>query len=240
MMEMTGAYAALVNEGVASYPYFIQSIEDRMGNVYDDFKPEISGHRAMSAETAKLVRHMLQSVVQEGTGSRLRWKHHILNDVGGKTGTTQDNADGWFMAITPGLVMGSWVGAEDPRIHFRSTYLGQGSNTALPMVAYFLEQVNDDEAYTDIAKAKFPDLSWSLKSKLDCDLYELNDSLMMTIEKTVVERDSIIQADTLHTPPPETFLQMLYRRKMRTILASGEGGQAPEHAEDVEMTTVKQ
>lgn len=220
MMEMTGAYAALVNNGMSSYPYFIQSIEDRMGNVYDDFKPRASGTRALSPETAQLVRHMLQSVVQEGTASRLRWRYNILNDVAGKTGTTQDNADGWFMAITPKLVMGSWVGADDPRIRFRSTYLGQGSNTALPVTAYFLEQINKDQNYHDIARAKFPSLPYALSSKLDCDLYELDEELLQDIEKTVWKRDSIIRADTLNSPPPETFLQMLYRRKMRILLAS--------------------
>jgi penicillin-binding protein 1A len=220
MMEMAAAYAALANNGITSYPYFIQSITDRMGKVYDDFKSELSGKRALSAETAQLVRHMLQSVVQEGTASRLRWRYNITNDIAGKTGTTQENADGWFMAITPRLVMGSWVGADDPRIHFRSTYLGQGSNTALPTVAYFLEQINKDTAYRQIAKARFPALPWSLSRRLNCDLYELDETLLRDIEKTVWQRDSIIQADTLNAPPPETFLQMLYRRKMRIMLAS--------------------
>jgi len=220
MMEMTGAYTALANNGVATYPYFIQSIHDRRGKVYRDFKPASSGNRALSEETAQLVRHMLQGVVQEGTASRLRWRYRIMNDVAGKTGTTQDNADGWFMAVTPKLVIGTWVGADDPRIRFRSTYLGQGSNTALPMAAYFLEQVNKDTTYEAIANAKFDPLPGNLRHRLNCDLYELDDNLLKDIEKTVWQRDSIIQADTLSAPPPETFLQMLYRRKLRIMLAS--------------------
>lgn len=220
MMEMAGAYTALANEGVSAYPYFIQSIQDRRGTVYTDFKPESSGTRAISPETAQLVRQMLQSVVQEGTASRLRWRYNIMNDVAGKTGTTQDNADGWFMAVTPKLVIGTWVGADDPRIRFRSTYLGQGSNTALPMAAYFLKHVNDDPAYQGIAKAKFDPLPYPLRNKLNCDLYELDETLLRDIERTVWQRDSIIQADTLSAPPPETFLQMLYRRKMRILFAS--------------------
>ena len=240
MMEMTAAYAALANNGITSYPYFIQSITDGTGRVYDEFTSEISGKRALSAETAQLVRHMLQSVVQEGTASRLRWRYNVMNDVAGKTGTTQDNADGWFMAITPRLVMGSWVGADDPRIHFRSTYLGQGSNTALPVVAYFLEQINKDTRYKDIAKAKFPALPSSLRSRLNCDLYELDEALLKDIEETVWQRDSIIQADTLGEPPPETFLQMLYRRKMRIMLASQPGEEteaANTTTEQVQATT---
>lgn len=220
MMEMAAAYAAIANDGIASYPYFIRSIHDRRGNIYDDFKPRVSGKRAMSKETAQLVRHMLQSVVQEGTGSRLRWRYHIYNDIAGKTGTTQQNADGWFMAMTPDLVMASWVGADDPRIHFRSTYLGQGSNTALPMVAYFMNHINRDTAYSDMSRARFAALPYALRSRLNCDLYELDDTLIRDIERTVWQRDSIMQADTLSAPPPETFLQMLYRRKMRIMLAS--------------------
>ena len=239
MMEMAAAYAALANDGITSYPYFIRSIEDRTGKVYDEFMPEVSGRRALSVETAQLVRHMLQSVVQEGTASRLRWRYNITNDVAGKTGTTQDNADGWFMAITPKLVMGSWVGADDPRIHFRSTYLGQGSNTALPITAYFLEQVNKDTAYKELARARFPSLPWSLSRRLDCDLYELDETLLKDIEKTVWQRDSIMQADTLNAPPPETFLQMLYRRKMRILLASQpeEERETPGNASEVQATT---
>src|SRR5690606_8438108 len=142
------------------------------GKVYRDFIPEISGRRALSEETALLVRHMLQSVVREGTASRLRWRYRVFNDVAGKTGTTQDNADGWFMAITPSLVMGSWVGADDPRIRFRSTWLGQGANTALPTVAYFLEQLNADTAFQQMTAARFPELPYRLRTKLGCDLYE--------------------------------------------------------------------
>lgn len=220
LMEMTAAYACLANEGVSSYPYFVTAITDREGNVYDDFRPESSGRRAMSKETAQLVRHMLQTVVNEGTASRLRWKYGIYNDVAGKTGTTQANADGWFMAMTPKLVIGTWVGADDPRIRFKLTSLGQGSNTALPMVAHFLKEVNQDPSYNDIAKARFSSLDYALRSRLNCDLYEFNDNLWQQVERTVHQRDSIMQLDTLATPPPETFLQTLYKRKKRITLAS--------------------
>jgi penicillin-binding protein 1A len=220
LMEMTAAYACLTNEGVSSYPYFIASIEDREGRVYNNFKPAVSGQRAVTKETALMVRQMLQSVVQEGTASRLRWRYGIYNDIAGKTGTTQANADGWFMAMTPNLVIGTWVGGDDPRIRFRNTNLGQGSNTALPMVAYFMKALNNDRSYDHISKAKFPTLPIALRRKLSCDLYELNETLMAKIEQSVYKRDSVIMADTLVAPPPETYLQSLYRRKRRIILAS--------------------
>ena len=225
LMEMTAAYSCFVNEGITRYPFFIRAIEDREGNVFTEFQDRISGQRALSTETSLLVRQMLQTVVHEGTASRLRWKYNIYNDVAAKTGTTQENADGWFMAATPKLVMGTWVGADDPRIRFRDTRLGEGSNTALPVVAYFLRQINADPLYGDISKAKFPRLPREIRGKLDCDLYELDDQLWTQIEKSVHARDSIIQADTLEPPPPQTFLQSLYNRKRRIILISEEPSQ---------------
>jgi penicillin-binding protein 1A len=220
LMEMTGAYSCIANEGVSVYPYYIESIHDLDGNVFDNFKSAESGKRAFSKETAQLVTRMMQTVVHEGTASRLRWRYGIYNDVAGKTGTTQANADGWFIAMTPNLVIGSWVGADDPRIRFRNTELGQGSSTALPMVAYFLKQVNQDPSFGEISKAKFKPLPVDLQYDLDCDLYELNDSLVEQIKHTVYKRDSIIQADTSATPPNETFLEVLYKRKLKIMKAN--------------------
>jgi penicillin-binding protein 1A len=215
LMEMTTAYACLANEGVTNLPYYIKGIHDLAGKVYDDFKPKGSGKPAMSKETALLVRQLMQTVVHEGTASRLRWKYGVYSDVAGKTGTTQANADGWFMAITPKLAIGTWVGADDPRIRFRNTKLGQGSNTALPIAAYFLKQVNQDPAFKSLSSARFKPLPRDLQQELECDLYELNDDLWQDIEKMIFKRDSIMHADTLAKPREETFLEMLYRRKVK-------------------------
>jgi penicillin-binding protein 1A len=217
LMEMTGAYSCIANQGIATLPYYIETIHDLNGNLYKDFKQAGTGKRALSKETAQLVTRMMQSVVHEGTASRLRWKYGILNDVAGKTGTTQSNADGWFMAMTPKLVIGSWVGADDPRIRFRLTELGQGSSTALPMVAYFMKQVNRDPAFKSITDSKFKTLPRELQAQLDCDLYELNTDLVEQIKHTVFRRDSLIQADTAVKPPNETFLEILYKRKLKIM-----------------------
>jgi penicillin-binding protein 1A len=215
LMEMTTAYACLANEGVTNLPYYLTAIHDLEGKVYDDFKPKESGKRAIAKETALLVRQLMQTVVHEGTASRLRWKYGVYSDVAGKTGTTQANADGWFMAITPKLAIGTWVGADDPRIRFRNTKLGQGSNTALPIAAYFLKQVNEDASFKAITSAKFKPLPYELQEELRCDLYELDDDLWSEIEKSIFKRDSIQHADTLATPRAETFLEMLYKRKVK-------------------------
>ncbi|HET6540985.1 MAG TPA: transglycosylase domain-containing protein [Chryseolinea sp.] len=215
LMEMTTAYACLANEGVTNLPYYIRGIYDLEGKVYNDFKQEGTGKRAISKETALLVRQLMQTVVHEGTASRLRWKYGIYTDVAGKTGTTQANADGWFMAITPKLAIGTWVGADDPRIRFKNTKLGQGSNTALPIAAYFLKQVNSDPNFKSVSTARFKRLPYELQEELQCDLYELDDELWADIEKTIFKRDSIQHADTLATPREDTFLQMLYKRKVK-------------------------
>ena len=215
LMEMTTAYACLANEGVTNLPNYIRGIYDLEGKAYTNFKQEGTGKRAISKETALLVRQLMQTVVHEGTASRLRWKYGIYTDVAGKTGTTQANADGWFMAITPKLAIGTWVGADDPRIRFRNTKLGQGSNTALPIAAYFLKQVNSDPKFKSVSTARFKSLPYELQEELQCDLYELDDELWSEIEKSIFKRDSIQHADTLAKPREETFLEMLYRRKIK-------------------------
>lgn len=169
MMEMVGAYGVLANGGVYVKPHYLLAIADRHGKILekiqqDDDEPV----RAVSKESAQMMVHMLKSVVSEGTGSALRTRFGIQNDVAGKTGTTQLNVDGWFMAITPRLVIGTWVGADDPRLHFRSTALGQGAATALPITAYFLQRVNQDKTLRGISTARFAALSPELLDELDC------------------------------------------------------------------------
>jgi penicillin-binding protein 1A len=232
LMEMTTAYACLANEGVTNLPYYIRGIYDLEGKAYTDFKQQGTGKRAISKETALLVRQLMQTVVHEGTASRLRWKYGIYTDVAGKTGTTQANADGWFMAITPKLAIGTWVGADDPRIRFKNTKLGQGSNTALPIAAYFLKQVNSDPEFKYISAARFKSLPYELQEELQCDLYELDDELWADIEKTIFKRDSIQHADTLAKPREDTYLEMLYKRKVKMQ-------QAAHRRDSVNAATIK-
>lgn len=106
-------------------------------------------------------------------------------------------------------------------------------HTALPVVAYFLKQVNENPDFKNISKAKFPTLPNAIRRELNCDLYELDDNLWSQIERTVFQRDSIIHSDTLATPPPETFLQTLYKRKLKILLATQ--AQNPGHARNTEL-----
>jgi penicillin-binding protein 1A len=220
LMEMTSAYTCFANQGVVVPTYYISEIHDQFGNVFSDFGKGEPSRRALSKETAALMRQMLKTVVHEGTASRLRYKYGVYNDVAGKTGTTQANADGWFMAVTPSLVVGTWAGADDPRIHFRNTELGQGSNTALPMFGYFMKHVNQDPSFKELSKQTFPPLPPSLQEKLSCDLYELDEPLWTEIAHTIQQQDSITLADTLAPPRKESFLEKLYKRKLKMMQAS--------------------
>ncbi|MCB9261263.1 MAG: transglycosylase domain-containing protein [Flavobacteriales bacterium] len=167
--EMVGAYAAFANNGVWTEPIYITRIEDKNGNVLEEFIPKTV--EAMNKQTAYVMCKMLQKVPEGGTATRLRSKYGVPFPVGGKTGTTQNNSDGWFMGISPDLVAGCWVGAEDRQVHFRSTALGQGANMALPIYGLFMKKVWDDKdihiSHSDFER---PDIEFTIET--DCNLYK--------------------------------------------------------------------
>jgi penicillin-binding protein 1A len=169
LYEMTGAFNTFANKGVYIKPLMIIRIEDKYGNVIESFVPE--KQEAMSEETAYLMLDLLKGVVQSGTGIRLRTKYNLMNPIGGKTGTTQNQSDGWFMGITPDLTTGVWVGAEDRSIHFRTLGLGAGGNTALPIWALYMQKVLADPTLR-ISKGDFEKPVQPLSVQLDCDKFE--------------------------------------------------------------------
>ncbi|HNS17123.1 MAG TPA: transglycosylase domain-containing protein [Bacteroidales bacterium] len=142
LYEMVGALNTFVNKGVYIEPVFITRIEDSYGNVLERFVPRIN--EAMSEETAYLMIELMKGVVQTGTGIRLRYKYKFTNPIAGKTGTTQNQSDGWFIGMTPELVTGIWAGCEDRAAHFRTLSLGQGANTALPIWAIYMKKIYND------------------------------------------------------------------------------------------------
>ena len=153
LIEMVGAMSTFANKGVYIKPMFITRIEDKNGNVIQRFTPEES--EAMSELAAYKTIELMKGVVQSGTGVRLRSLYGFTNPIAGKTGTTQKNSDGYFMGITPDLTTGVWVGAEDRSVHFRSTRLGQGSHTALPIWAIYMKKVYADKSL-NVSKGDFP------------------------------------------------------------------------------------
>jgi penicillin-binding protein 1A len=179
MSELVNAYACFANKGLAVKPFYITSIHDSRDSLLEAFYPATE-QRALSEETAATIVHMLKRVINEGTGAGLRSRYGITNDLAGKTGTTQSNADGWFISMSPSLVVGAWVGADDPRVRFRSTALGQGARTALPIVGSFYQQVNADKTFRSISSQRFDELPDKLKRRLSCDLYK--------VDKTIIEK----------------------------------------------------
>ena len=140
--EMVSAYTVFTNKGIRIEPMYITHIEDSYGNTVASFKPHLS--EVLPEEATYKMLSMLQSVVDGGTAGRLRWSHGLKSPMGGKTGTTQNHSDGWFMGFTPSLVAGCWVGGEDRSIHF-DTMEGQGANVALPIYANFMKKVFADD-----------------------------------------------------------------------------------------------
>ena len=140
--EMVSAYTAFVNRGIRSAPLFVTRIEDNEGNVIAQFQPRVN--EVISEECANKMLYMLKGVVDSGTARRLRFKYNLNGELAGKTGTTNNNSDAWFMGITPNLVSGCWVGAEDRDIHFDSMAMGQGATMALPIFALYMQRVYKD------------------------------------------------------------------------------------------------
>jgi penicillin-binding protein 1A len=169
LYEMTGAFNTFANKGVYIKPMMVTRIEDKYGNVIESFVA--TKQEAMSEETAYLMLDLLKGVVQSGTGIRLRLKYGFNNPIAGKTGTTQNQSDGWFMGITPDLTTGVWVGAEDRSIHFRTLGLGAGANTALPIWALYMQKVLADKSL-QISKGDFEKPVQPLSVQLDCDKFE--------------------------------------------------------------------
>ncbi len=166
--DMVGAYSVFVNHGIWTEPIYLLRIEDKNGNVIYERKPRIKV--VLDEQTAYVMTDMLKAVVREGTGGRLGWKYNLTNPIGGKTGTTQNNSDGWFMGITPDLVTGVWTGAEDRAIHFSSTEFGEGANTALPVFALYMKKVYADPALK-YSKGDFPMPKGGVTTTLDCGTY---------------------------------------------------------------------
>ena len=163
--EMVAAYSIFANKGVYNSPLPVCRIEDKYGNVLQEFRPE--SREVITENTAYLMCNLLEGVVNSGTGVRLRYKYKLTNPMGGKTGTTQQHADGWFIGVTPDLVGGVWVGAEDRSIHFQNLANGQGANMALPIWAKFLQKAYADSGLK-MSGRPF-DRPAGISKRLDCD-----------------------------------------------------------------------
>jgi penicillin-binding protein 1A len=146
---------------------YVTRIEDKNGNLISTFTPKIE--EVLTAEQAYLMVHLLEGVVRTGTGKRLRGEtYKLMNQIGGKTGTTQNHSNGWFMGVTPNLVGGVWTGWEDQGIHFETITEGQGAEMALPIMAIFLKKVYADPQFGIMEADEF-EVPSNFTMELDCD-----------------------------------------------------------------------
>jgi penicillin-binding protein 1A len=196
LFEMVGAYSTFANEGVHTKPYFITRIEDKNGNVIQNFVPKTK--QAISEETAYIMLHMLKGGIEEqgGTSRGLSFEVKEDNEIGGKTGTTDNASDGWYMGVTKDLVSGVWVGGDERSIHFRNWYMGQGGRTARPIWDKYMQDIYAD-SLLGYEKGKFRRPPIGLGVEIDCSKYENlevidgSDSTYIYTPKEEVNEDEI-------------------------------------------------
>lgn len=151
--EMVSAYTVFANHGIRTAPMFVSRIEDNEGNTIATFQPRMN--EVISADNAMKMLTMLMGVVDHGTAGRLRYRYNLEGQIGAKTGTTNNNSDGWFIGFTPQLVSGVWVGGEDRDIHFDHMNMGQGATMALPIWAIYMKKVYADPTLGISPEVKF-------------------------------------------------------------------------------------
>ncbi len=171
--EMVTVYSTFANRGVRPNLHYLDRIETSDGYVIAEFdRPNPKNFsRVLAEEDADVMIKMMESVIDSGTAKRVHYRYGIYGAVAGKTGTTQNHSDGWFMGFTPKLVAGAWVGAESPRVHFRTMGVGQGSNTALPIWGEFMKRVYKDKSYKHYRRTKFTPMADSLSAMMQCPPY---------------------------------------------------------------------
>lgn len=169
LKEMVGAYCTFANKGIYTKPIYITRIEDRDGNILSNFTP--LQKEAISEETAYLMIDLMKGVVNFGTSIRIRYHYNMHNELAGKTGTTNNHSDGWFIGVAPELVSGAWVGGEERSIHFKYITLGQGAVMALPIWAIYMQKVYADESlpYSEDSKFERPN---NLSIETNCETYD--------------------------------------------------------------------
>jgi len=194
LKEMVFAYSSFINQGQAVEPVGISRIEDKEGNLLFAHNSSPESKVILSNETTITMIHMLKEVVDSGTACSLHNVYQLKSELGGKTGTTQDNADGWFIGFTPNILAGCWVGAENPSVHFRTTRLGQGAYTALPIFARFIQKLENSPHHKAYTSGTFPLLPAHLVKEFDCPDFSMKNPRFNFIERLFrrdAQRDSI-------------------------------------------------
>ena len=187
LYEMVAAYNTFPSKGMYTRPIFVTRIEDNMGNVLATFST--TRKEAISDRTAYLMANLMQGVVNGGTGYALRSRFGLTGEMAGKTGTTNDNADGWFIGYTPQLTAGAWAGFEDMQVHFAALANGGGSASALPIWGYFMQSVRKDPSLAPYYNVEAFESPGNFELNLNCDADALAD------DQTVEEGDASVFED---------------------------------------------
>ncbi len=195
LFDMMRVYSTFAARGKRIEPVTVLKIMSRDGKTIADFTPQpnmaANAPQVLSIDQADIMTRMMKSVVNDGTGSRLRYNYDLNNDLAGKTGTTQSHADGWFMCYTPNLVCGAWVGGILPVVRFRDMSLGQGAYTALPLCGMFLQKLYKSPHFAALKTEKFPEPAKWIKDSMNCEhkKYTLDE---------LAEMDSLRSLDSLN------------------------------------------
>ncbi len=168
LFEMMRVYQAIANLGVAKDPLYISRIEDKNGKLLETLPPDAEGKAICSPENAALMVEMLKGVANDGTAAGLRMKYGITADIAGKTGTTQNYTDGWFIGFTPGLVAGAWVGGDLQNVRFQTMRYGQGAYSAMPIWASFMKSAFEDDHWRILQNDTFQ-IAYNTKDLMLCD-----------------------------------------------------------------------
>lgn len=190
LYEMVGAYSTFVNKGTYTEPYFISRIEDKNGNVIQDFAAE--RREALNEQSAYVMLYMMRGATEElgGTAQGLDWNLKNNNEIAAKTGTTQNGSDGWFMGLTKDLAAGVWVGGDDRSIRFKQWWMGSGGRTAMPIYERFMKKVYADKNL-GITKGPFERPTAPLTVELDCNAYKQLTGPADSVEYEVISEDEL-------------------------------------------------
>jgi penicillin-binding protein 1A len=205
LYDMMRVYGTFASRGRRPELSSVLYVTDRSGKIVADFRPNIKPQNwqpVLSPDHADMMTKMMRSVVEDGTAGRIRYKYNVTGDIAGKTGTTQNHADGWFMSYTPNLVCGAWVGGITPAVRFRDMSYGQGAYMALPIAGLFLQKLYKTPQYAALKGEKFPEMPKWIKDSMDCDPKRYS-------EDELYELDSMRQSemDTLPISPTEPIPQ---------------------------------
>ncbi len=202
LKELIAAYCTIGNKGIYTDPVFITRIEDKLGNVLAEFSP--ISREAIDEYTAYKSLLLMKRVPNGGTASRLRWKYDINTTIAGKTGTTNNCADGWFIGLTPDLITGVWTGGEEQSISFRDGSKGQGAHMALPVWAHYMKSIYRDSTLTisqgDFEKPK------NYNIEFDCEKTRFDEDMISSPTPTEEKKEGESKENTTYTDSDDDLM----------------------------------